>query len=326
MFYFKDNSQITVYFADGNSAVWKSDNPQFEKVAQMCENSQWIPIQMLHNQAKMLLNNKVTIQDDKLVIEADVSKSEVLHIELNTVDTSDPVIAFIKLLKEKGTIDTEIERIKPFLINMFKNPYINAVEEIYEYCLAKDFEITEDGCLLAYKNVRKDFSSIYDGGKTKHAIGQITKVDNFDTNRSRECSSGLHFCSKNYLSYYSGDVTIIVKINPMHICAIPKDYNFSKGRCTQYEMIGVMGKNGTLQTTNIEAATGQKTVKTTTQAKADKKLAQKRAKSGDRLTETADLMKRFKDDVKKVASQMNISVETVRRNLRKFNQRKRETS
>ena len=321
MFYFKDNSQITVYFADGNSAVWKSDNPQFEKVAHMCENNQWIPIQMLHNQAKMLLNNKVTIQGDKLVIETDVSKSEVLHIELNTVDTSDPIVAFIKLLKEKGTIDTEIERIKPFLINMFKNPYINAVEEIYEYCLAKDFEITEDGCLLAYKNVRKDFSSIYDNGKTKHAIGQITKVENFDTNRSRECSSGLHFCSKSYLYHYSGDVTIIVKINPMHICAIPKDYNFSKGRCTQYEMVGVMGKDGTLQTTNIEAATGQKTVKTKTQAKADKKLAQKKAKSGDRLTETADLMKRFKDDVKKVAAQMNISEETVKRNMRKVRAR-----
>ena len=306
MFYFKDNSQITVYFADGNSAVWKSDNSQFEKVAQMCENSQWIPIQMLHNQAKTLLNNKVTIQGDKLVIEA---------------DTSDPVVAFIKLLKEKGTIDTEIERIKPFLINMFKNPFINAVEEIYEYCLAKDFEITEDGCLLAYKNVRKDFSSIYDGGKTKHAIGQITKVENFDTNRSRECSSGLHFCSKSYLSFYSGDVTIIVKINPMHICAIPKDYNFSKGRCTQYEMVGVMGKDGTLQTTNIEAATGQKTVKTTTQAKADKKLAQKKAKSGDRLTETADLMTRFNNDTKKVASQMNTSEETVKRNMRKVRAR-----
>ena len=330
MFYFKDDSQITVYFADGNSAVWKSDNPQFEKVAQMCENNQWIPIQMLHNQAKTLLNNKVSIQGDKLVIEADtsdpVTKPEVLHIELGKADTSNPVVAFIKLLKEKGTIDTEIERIKPFLINMFKNPFINAVEEIYEYCLAKDFEITEDGCLLAYKNVRKDFSSIYDNGETKHAIGQITKVENFDTNRSRECSSGLHFCSKSYLSFYSGDVTIIVKINPMHICAIPKDYNFSKGRCTQYEMVGVMGKDGTLQTTNIEAATGQKTVKTTTQAKADKKLAQKKAKSGDRLTETADLMTRFNNDIKKVASQMNISEETVRRNLRKFNQKKKESS
>ena len=321
MFYFKDDSQITVYFADGNSAVWKSDNPQFEKVAQMCENNQWVPIQMLHNQAKLLLNNKVTIQDDKLIIEADASKSEVLHIELNTVDTSDPVIAFIKLLKEKGTIDTEIERIKPFLINMFKNPYINAVEEIYEYCLAKDFEITEDGCLLAYKNVRKDFSSIYDNGKTKHAIGQITRVEHFDTNRSKECSSGLHFCSKGYLSFYSGDVTIIVKINPMHICAIPKDYNFSKGRCTQYEMVGVMGKDGTLQTTNIEAATGQKTVKTKAQAKADKKLAQKKAKSGDRLTETANLMALFKNDIKKVASQMNICEATVKRNMRKVRAR-----
>ena len=321
MFYFKDGGQITVYFADGNSAVWKSDNPQFEKVAQLCENNQWVPIQMLHNQAKLLLNNKVTIQGDKLVIETttsdSITKSEVLHIELDTADASDPVVAFIKLLKEKGTIDTEIERIKPFLINMFKNPYINAVEEIYEYCLAKDFEITEDGCLLAYKNVRKDFSSIYDDGKTKHAIGQITKVENFDTNRSRECSSGLHFCSKSYLSSYSGDVTIIVKINPMHVCAIPKDYDFSKGRCTQYEMVGVMGKDGTLQTTNIEAATGQKTVKTKAQAKADKKLAQKKAKSGDRLSETADLMALFKNDIKKVASQMGICEATVKRNMRK---------
>ena len=198
---------------------------------------------------------------------------------------------------------------------------METIEETYEYCLAKDFEITEDGCLLAYKNVHKDFSSIYDGGKTKHAIGQITKVENFDTNRSRECSSGLHFCSKSYLSFYSGNVTIIVKINPTHICAIPKDYNFSKGRCTQYEMVGVMGKDGTLQTTNIEAATGQKTVKTTTQAKADKKLAQKKAKSGDRLTETADLMVLFNNDVKKVASQMSISEETVKRNMRKVRAR-----
>ena len=325
MFYFKDNSQITVYFADGNSAVWKSDNPQFEKVAHMCENSLWVPIQMLHNQAKTLLNNKVTIQGDKLVIETytsdSVTKPEILHIELGTTDTSDPVVAFIKLLKEKGTIDTEIERIKPFLINMFKNPFINAVEEIYEYCLAKDFEITEDGCLLAYKNVRKDFSSIYDDGKTKHAIGQITKVENFDTNRSRECSSGLHFCSKNYLSFYSGDVTIIVKINPMHICAIPKDYNFSKGRCTQYEMVGVMGKDGTLQTTNLEEATNEKIVKTTSKIRLDKKVSQKKS---NRIDETVQNMNIYNNDVNKVAKVMNLNVETVKRNIRKYNQRNRK--
>ena len=325
MFYFKDNKQLTVYFADGNSAVWKSDNSQFEKVAHMCENSLWVPIQMLHNQAKTLLNNKVTIQGDKLVIETNtsdsVTKPEILHIELGTTDTSDPVVAFIKLLKEKGTIDTEIERIKPFLINMFKNPFINAVEEIYEYCLAKDFEITEDGCLLAYKNVRKDFSSIYDGGKTKHAIGQITKVENFDTNRSRECSSGLHFCSKSYLSFYSGDVTIIVKINPMHICAIPKDYNFSKGRCTQYEMVGVIGKDGTLQTTNLEEATNEKIVKTTSKIRLDKKVSQKKS---NRIDETVQNMNIYNNDVNKVAKVMNLNVETVKRNIRKYNQRNRK--
>ena len=61
MFYFKDNKQLTVYFADGNSAVWQVGNPQFDKVLKLCQNNNWIQIEMLHNQAKVLLNNKVSI-------------------------------------------------------------------------------------------------------------------------------------------------------------------------------------------------------------------------------------------------------------------------
>ena len=149
MFYFKDNKQLTVYFADGNSAVWQVGNPQFDKVLELCQNNNWIQIEMLHNQAKVLLNNKVSIQGDKLIVEApenvdsvDLSTGQgdkLMTVDLGTIDESDPIIAFIKLLKDKGTVDTEIERIKPFLQNVFENPFIDAVPEIYEYCKAMDF-------------------------------------------------------------------------------------------------------------------------------------------------------------------------------------------
>ena len=73
MFYFKDNKQLTVYFADGNAAVWQAGNPQFDKVLELCKSSNWVQVEMLHNQAKVLLNNKVTIQGDTLTVE--VSKT-----------------------------------------------------------------------------------------------------------------------------------------------------------------------------------------------------------------------------------------------------------
>ena len=333
MFYFKDNKQLTVYFADGNSAVWQADNPQFDRVLELCKSNNWIQIEMLHNQAKVLLNNKVSIQGDKLTIETvygdaeslslDKGQGDKLTVDLGTADESDPIIAFIKLLKDKGTIDTEIERIKPFLKNMFMNPFINAATEIYDYCKAMDFEITEDGYFIAYKNVRADLGSVYDNGRTKHVIGQPTKVDKFDTNRANECSQGLHFCSRGFLSCYSGEVTLVMKINPADVVSIPRDYNHQKGRCREYIPIGILGKDGTLSTTDIEAMTdGEvKVVKTKARAKAERKLAEKKAKSGNRIDETVSLMKTHKDNVEKVAKIMKISVETVKRNIRKYNQR-----
>ena len=328
MFYFKDNKQLTVYFADGNSAVWQTGNPQFDKVLELCQNNNWIQIEMLHNQAKVLLNNKVSIQGDRLIVEApedatsvdlNVGQGDRLTVDLGTADESDPIIAFIKLLKDKGTIDTEIERIKPFLQNVFENPFIDAVQEIYEYCKAMDFEITEDGCFLAYKYVNEDLTSCYDG-KTKHAIGQYTEVAEFDTNRRNHCSQGLHFCSKSYLGSYGRQTIIVVKINPKDVVSIPTDYNFAKGRCRRYMMVGYIAPDGTLQTTNLEEATGEKIVKTKAKARLDRKVSKKKveAKKGTgRIEETVQNMKIYKNDVAKVAKVMNISPETVKRNMRK---------
>ena len=317
MFYFKDNNQLSVYFSDGSIAVWDITNPTVEQVEKACKSSNWIQVEILHNQAKALLTKDVSISEGKLQIN-DKDTGQTVEIELN--EDQSTIVSFISILKEKGVIDTEIERIKPFLINMYENPYIESVTELYDYCKAQDFEITEDGCFLAYKNVNEDLGSCYDGGKTKHTIGEYTEVENFDTDRRRGCSNGLHFCSKSYLSYYPGHTTIIVKVNPKDVVAIPTDYNFAKGRCKKYYVVGILGKGGTLNTTNIEAVSEGKVkiVKTKERTKTDKKLAKNKAKQpGGRIEETISLMKTHKNNIEKVAKIMDISVETIKRNIRK---------
>ena len=306
MFYFIDDEQITVYFMDGSSAIWKSSNPIFLRVKELALQSNWLEIEILHNQAKALLNSEVVIRGDEIVFK--LGEDEVIK------QADDPLSSFIVLLKNKGIIDSQIETIKPFLINMFENPYIDAVTEIYDYCTAMDFEITKDGCFLAYKNVRNDLGSIYDGGETKHVIGEYTEVTDFVTDRNKTCSRGLHFCSKEYLSSYTGDVTLVVKVNPKDVVSIPVDYSFQKGRCKRYLPIGVIGKSGALNTVNIGAMTkGQvETIKTETKAKQDNEEAQ----YNDRIQQTVELMEFYKNPTT-VSEIMGISVETVGRNLRK---------
>lgn len=313
MLYFKTDTTITVYFSNGDVACWNKTNPIFEKICELAQKEDWLPIEVLHQEAKTVMGKDVKIQGNDVTITHENREIKIADLE----EAATPLMKFIKLLKDKGVIDTEINRIRPFLQNMFENPYIDAVTEIYDYCTKMDFEITEDGCFLAYKNVNKDFSSIHDGGLTKHKIGEYTTVETFCTDRTRTCAEGLHFCSKGYLDVYSGEVTIIVKINPKDVVSIPIDYNFEKGRCCRYMMVGVLGKEGDLETTDIEAMTeGQvKTVKTEERAKADKTKAE--AKGPDRITETVTLMLQHDGNKNLVAAIMKISADTVSRNMRK---------
>ena len=63
-----------------------------------------------------------------------------------------------------------------------------------------------------------------------------------DKERDNVCSTGLHFCSLEYLPNFgsssNGERTVIVKVNPKDVTSIPSDYNMSKGRCCEYEVVG----------------------------------------------------------------------------------------
>lgn len=298
MLYFKDNKQLTVHFANGDVAVWSVTNPEMPHILELCKKAKWGEIETLNNINKAIMNSK------NVIVEKDAIKIDGVSVS----NTNTPIMKFIKILQEKGVVDSEINRIKPFLENMFKNPFIDAVHEIYDYCKAMDFEITDDGCFLAYKKVRKDLGSVFDNGKTKHKIGEYTEVKMYDTERTNVCSKGLHFCSKSYLQHYPGDVIIIVKVNPKDVVSIPVDYNFAKGRCRKYLVVGILGdKNKTLK--DVDESTLDKSVGTI-------------LRNESRIEETVRLMKKY-NNKEQVADKMGISVSTVERNIRKYNERNR---
>jgi hypothetical protein len=288
MFYVKNEEGLTIYANDGNIFKVYKDTPEYLKALGQLDNLVGLTVQLAAN--KHIAEGNFVIVDGTVFIK-DVEIPDEL-----------PIVKLINVVKSKGLTDEEVESIKPFLENTLKNPYINAAEELYDYCKALDFEITDDGCFLAYKKVNNDFTSVHankEGNHILHTIGTYVEETDIDTNRHNVCSKGLHFCSKEYLKSFGGSKTIVVKVNPKDVVAIPTDYNFSKGRCTKYYVVGEL-VNGSL----VESATKEKLVtsKTTIQP---------------RILKTYELYTQYKN-IHDVSQRMNISPKTVQRNLQKY--------
>jgi len=137
----------------------------------------------------------------------------------------------------------DITNIVKFLDNLMENPNESAINEFYDFLEFGKLPITQDGHFLAYKKVSHDFKDIFTR-TFNNSIGTKPEMprDLVDDDREQTCSTGLHFCSKDYLSHYGSssngtDKIIIIKINPKDVVSIPKDYNNTKGRCCKYEVL-----------------------------------------------------------------------------------------
>ena len=126
-----------------------------------------------------------------------------------------------------------------FMENLMKNPSKRAVDELYPFLEKGQLPITPDGHFLAYKKIRKDGTDVH-SGTMDNSVGKIVEMERntVDDDKNRTCSAGLHFCSKEYLANFSGERTMILKINPADVVSIPSDYNDTKGRACRYEVIG----------------------------------------------------------------------------------------
>lgn len=225
------------YILQGNNIAFVIDNKPFtissshvayEKIKAAIRASDWELVKKLADPVSVVVNYS------KGKVRVDGNKVFWGNIELHGT----LVNRIVSMLKEDFPVDPFVN----FIDNLMQNPSKRAVDELYSFLEAGNLPITPDGHFLAYKKVTEDFKDIYTG-KLDNSVGAVVEMERnqVDDNKDRTCSSGLHFCSKEYLkSAYCerGKKTVIVKINPRDVVSIPSDYNNTKGRTCRYEVVG----------------------------------------------------------------------------------------
>lgn len=197
----------------------------YQKVVDAIKAGDWDAVKDAIEPKKVVLNygkGNVSIQGETLFW-----KGRELHTGL--------AVKMIDMLREGFPIEPMVL----FMENLYQNPSKRAVDELYGFLEKGKLPITPDGHFLAYKKVRHNYLDVH-SGTMDNSVGQIVEMErnDVDDNKDRTCSTGLHFCSKDYLNHFGGERIVIVKINPRDVVSIPSDYNDTKGRACRYEVVG----------------------------------------------------------------------------------------
>jgi hypothetical protein len=256
--YIVQGSNITVVIGTTPHTVSKS-HIAYNKLLNAIKAGDWETVQDIIEPKQVVLNfgqGNVSIEGDKIFW-----KGREMHNALTK--------RMVAMIQE----DFPVEPLVAFMENLMENPSKRAVNELYGFLEKNTLPITSDGCFLAYKKVRQDYLDCHSGtvlnkpaaymtdedtAALEEAVGKNNEVtvavedgvtvvsmerNLVDDDQNRTCSTGLHFCSKDYLSVFGGERIVILKINPRDVVSIPNDYNDSKGRCARYEIVDEIDKD-----------------------------------------------------------------------------------
>jgi hypothetical protein len=143
----------------------------------------------------------------------------------------------------------KFDHMKRLLENLVQNPSNRAVNEAYTFLENYGLPITDDGCFLAYKAVRRDYKDIY-SGTIDNSIGASPTMPRFqvDETYEKDCSSGLHVGALEYVLTYghfqkghmvnsNGNRLLIVKVDPRDVVSVPKYKSHPKMRVSKYTVV-----------------------------------------------------------------------------------------
>ena len=127
-----------------------------------------------------------------------------------------------------------------FIENLYNNPSRNSRTQLYNFLEHEHLPITEDGCFLAYKSVRPNYTD-HHTGKFSNTVGSVLSIErrNVDDNPDNGCSHGFHAGSLEYATTFGGEdrKVMIVKINPADVVSVPNDCECQKLRTARYEVV-----------------------------------------------------------------------------------------
>nr|UVM84359.1 MAG: ribosomal protein L7/L12 C-terminal domain protein [Bacteriophage sp.] len=142
----------------------------------------------------------------------------------------------------------------------------HSVEDLMKFIEKGDLPIADDGCIIIYKRLNNRGKGLFTdvhSGKIKQKVGSYVfmKPGLVDPSRRQDCSNGLHVASLSYLRQFSGDATVVAKVRPEDVFAVP-EYNTNKMRVCGYHILaelntaerGIVNNGGSLSSTPVGKA------------------------------------------------------------------------
>lgn len=119
----------------------------------------------------------------------------------------------------------------------------HSAEDLMKFIEYGDLPIADDGCIVIYKRLKEKNGTFVDvhSGNIKQNVGSYVfmRPGLVDPNRRQDCSNGLHVASLGYLSSFSGNVTVMAKVRPEDVFAVP-EYSHTKMRVCGYHILAVL--------------------------------------------------------------------------------------
>ncbi|MFP3645204.1 hypothetical protein [Paraburkholderia sp. SIMBA_054] len=117
----------------------------------------------------------------------------------------------------------------------------HSVEDLMKFIEKGDLPIADDGSIVIYKRLNsrgKDTFADCHTGNVRQKVGSYVfmKPGLVDPSRRKDCSNGLHVATLGYIRNFSGDVTVIAKVRPEDVFAVP-EYDLTKMRVCGYHVL-----------------------------------------------------------------------------------------
>lgn len=176
----------------------------------------------------------VTVKDDQVFY-----NGEPMPKELN---------ARILKMVAKGE---KAEGLIAFWHRLKRNPNKRSIDQLWNFLSHCGIPIQDDGTFLAYKGVRNDFRDAH-SGQYDNSPGKTIRMDRnkISTDPAQTCHTGLHVGALSYARSFATR-TLIVRVDPEHVCCVPNDYSATKMRVCEYTVMGLYG--GQMPDTSFKA-------------------------------------------------------------------------
>ena len=122
-----------------------------------------------------------------------------------------------------------------------ENPSWRSREQLFDFLKRHPgIPFTDDGYLLFYKGVKKNFRDCHTG-KFDNSPGKHLKMkrNRVSDDPTKPCHFGFHVGSRKFAASFGDEQTVICKVNPRDVVCVPNDQSQQKVRICEYWVIGV---------------------------------------------------------------------------------------